>query len=253
MLWSGRPRAVRGSPRFAAGGSRGGRRRHFPPPSTRCGSVHRRLENQKASSGFRTRVDLSRPDEVMPYSGSPPCTLLHLDHRHPPSWPGCSRRAFQRAPWLPNLSARYVCAVLCMLTSARRLNRLTAIDTPDRSEMGRRVELVGPSRNGHEPRPPSWAPSPRKRTRAPAQDRKVRSAVFGMLVPRCCRPGVRHLPLGSPSSFVFDVACPASDLRGLPGPLFQMHPGAMRYPSVDTAWAAVVISDERKQTNGARG
>ena len=52
-----------------------------------------------------------------------------------------------------NLSAPCVCAVPCAFSSARRLNRLTAIGARGGSGGGsRRVELVGPSRNGHEPR-----------------------------------------------------------------------------------------------------
>ena len=80
------------------------------------------------------------------------CISITVIHSSRPRLPSGAAHFVACAMVASNLSARYVCAVLCAFTSARRLNRLTAIDTPDRSGDGSRwVELVGPSRNGHEP------------------------------------------------------------------------------------------------------
>ena len=64
----------------AAGGSRGGRRRHFLPRLDV--GVHRRPRNQELPSE-PVRVDLSRPDEVVRLVSARPHVLLHLDYRYP--------------------------------------------------------------------------------------------------------------------------------------------------------------------------
>lgn len=56
-------------------------------------------------------------------------------------------------PIFPCGTARARCTTPCTFSSARRLNRLIAVGAPGGSGDGSSwIELVGPSRNGHEPR-----------------------------------------------------------------------------------------------------
>ena len=157
-LGHGRPRAplVSRLPRVPGRGRLPGRSPPSSPAAPRLDvGVHRRPRNQELPSE-PVRVDLSRPDEVICLTPARPpmysCISITVIHSSRPRLPSGAAHFVACAMVASNLSARCVCAVPCAFTSARRLNRLTAIDTPDRSGDGSRwVEMIGPSRNGHEP------------------------------------------------------------------------------------------------------
>ena len=156
-LGHGRPRAplVSRLPRVPGRGRLPGRSPPSFPAAPRLDvGVHGRPRHQELPSE-PVRVDLSRPDEVVRLASARPHVLLHLDHRHlfVAAPVALGRGAFRSVRHgSSNLSARCACAVLCAFSSARRLNRLMALGAHGRSGDGSRwVELVGPSRNGHEP------------------------------------------------------------------------------------------------------
>lgn len=129
----------------------------FPPAPRLDIGVHGRPRNQELPSE-PVRVDLSRPDEVVRLVSARPHVLLHLDHRHPfvpilaPSGAAHSAVRAMVPPIFPCGTARGHRTTPCAFSSARRLNRLMAISEYGASGDGSRwVELVGPSRNGHEP------------------------------------------------------------------------------------------------------
>lgn len=80
-------------------------------------------------------------------------TVIHSPRSWLPSGAAHSAVRAMVPPIFPCGTARARRAAPCAFSSARRLNRLIAVGVSDGSGDGSRwVELVGSSRNGHEPR-----------------------------------------------------------------------------------------------------
>ncbi len=126
--------------------------------STRC----RRLRTPpKPGASFRacTSRSLSTRRGRTHCFGSPPMyscisiTVIHSSRSWLPSGAAHSAVRAMVPPIFPCGTVRARRAAQCPLSSARRLNRLIAVGTPDGGGDGSRwVELAGPPRNGHEPR-----------------------------------------------------------------------------------------------------
>lgn len=160
-LGHGRPRAplVSRPPRVPGRGRLSGRSPpSFPAASRIDGGVHGRPRNQKLPAE-PVRVDLSRPDEAVCLAPARPmysCISITVIHS-PRSWlPSGVAHSAVRAmvpPIFPCGTARGHRTTPCAFSSARRLNRLMAISAHGGNGEGSSwVELVGSSRNGHEPR-----------------------------------------------------------------------------------------------------
>ena len=160
-LGHGRPRApfVSRLPRVPGRGRLPGRSPPSFPAAPRLDvGVHGRPRHQELPSE-PVRVDLSRPDEVvrlvllaLMYC----CISITVIHSSRPwLFSGAAHPAVRAMvpPIFPCGTARARRAVQCPFSSARRLNRLLAHRAHDGNGDGSRwVELVGPPRNGHEPR-----------------------------------------------------------------------------------------------------
>ena len=159
-LGHGRPRApfVSRLPRVPGRGRLPGRSPPSFPAAPRLDvGVHGRPRNQELPAE-PVRVDLSRPDEVVRLVSARPHVLLHLDHRHPfvAAPVALGRGAFRSVRHgSSNLPVRHRASTPHGTVS---LFVCATIEPPDGdSEHGRSgdgsrwVELVGPSRNGHEP------------------------------------------------------------------------------------------------------
>lgn len=160
-LGHGRPRApfVSRLPRVPGRGRLPGRSPPSFPAAPRLDvDVHGRPRHQELPAE-PVRVDLSRPDEVVRLASARPHVLLHLDHRHPlvAAPVALGRGAFGRAcHGSSNLPVRHRAGTprgTASLFVWRRLKRLIAVGAHGGGGDGSRwVELVGPSRNGHETR-----------------------------------------------------------------------------------------------------
>ena len=116
--------------------------------------VHGRPRNPELPAE-PVRVDLSRPDEVVRLASARPmysCISITVIHSSRPRLPSGAAHFVACAMVASNLSAPCVCAVPCAFSSSLRLNRLMAVGAHGGGGDGSRwVELVGPSRNSHEP------------------------------------------------------------------------------------------------------
>ena len=151
----GRPRApfVSRLPRVPGRGRLPGRSPpSFPAAPRPDVGVHGRPRNQELPPSLYESIS---PDQMRSYAllrlaPMYSCISIAVIHSSRPRLPSGAAHFVAFAMVASNLSAPCVCAVPCAFSSARRLNRLIAVGTPDGSGDGSRwVELVGPPRNGH--------------------------------------------------------------------------------------------------------
>lgn len=159
-LGHGRPRAPfvsRLSRVPGRGRLRGGRRRHFLPL---LDSMWASTDALDTRSFLPSLYESISPDQMRSYAlfrlalmySCISITVIHSSRSWLPSGAAHSAVRAMVAPIFPCGTARARHATPCAFSSARRLNRLMAISEHGASGDGSRwVELVEPSRNGHEP------------------------------------------------------------------------------------------------------
>lgn len=142
----------------AAGGSRGGRRRHFLPL---LDPMYASTDALETRSFLPSLYESISPDQMRSYAlfrlalmySCISITVIHSSRSWLPSGAAHSAVRAMVPPIFPCGTVRARRAAPCAFSSARRLNRLMSIGEHGASGDGSRwVELVGPPRNGHEPR-----------------------------------------------------------------------------------------------------
>lgn len=144
--------------RPAASSSRDGRRRYFLPL---LDSMWASTDALDTGSFLPSLYESISPDQMRPYAlfrlalmySCISITVIHSSRSWLPSGATHSAVCTMVPPIFPCGTARAHRTAPCPFSSARRLNRLMSIGEHGGSGDGSRwVELVVPSRNGHEPR-----------------------------------------------------------------------------------------------------